>query len=177
MATHFPRNIGSTLVFHDRSGQRVSRTLIDRESAPGGLNPDITVGLLDADVALKFYRVLPPRNDWGIYLVNGLAMATDQEPKLLAKKISYVGDASYPYVSFSNSSDVDDFYDENLISGDSGNPTFIMVRGEPVLIETHTYAGGDTGPFFSTVSNYTEINLLMSSLGGGYQLSPVFLNP
>jgi len=52
-----------------------------------------------------------------------------------------------------------------------------MVRGEPVLIETHTYGGEGTGPFFSTVPNYNEINLLMSSLGGGYQLSPVFLNP
>lgn len=177
MATHAARAIGTDVVFHDRSGHQVTRTLIDRESVPGGLNPDITVGLLSADVASKFYRVLPPRNDWGTYLLNGLALATDQEPKLLVKNIAFVGGATNPYISFSNSPDVDDFYDEILIPGDSGNPSFIMVRGEPVAIETHTFGGAGTGPFFSTVANFTAINSIMSTLGGGYQLTPVFLNP
>ncbi len=148
MATHFPRDIGDTMVFHDRSGQRVARTLIDRQSVPGGINPDITVGLLDADVALDFYRVLPPRNDWNTYLAETLVTATDQEPKLLVKKISYAGNGSNPYVFFANSTDVNAFYDEVLVGGDSGNPTFVLLRGEPVLIETHTFGGEGTGPFF-----------------------------
>ena len=176
MATHYPRSNGSTLVFHDRSGQRVTRTLADQEPVPEDIRyfPDITIGLLNADVPLKFYRVLPPRNDWNNYLANCPAFVTDQEKKLLVKSISSI---NQPFVSFTNSSDVDDFYDESLIPGDSGNPSFIIVRGEPVLIETHTFGGTGAGPFFSTTTNYASINTLMSLLGGGYQLSPVFLNP
>ena len=33
-------------------------------------------------------------------------------------------------------------YGKILVSGDSGNPSFIMVNGEPTLIETH-HTGGE----------------------------------
>jgi hypothetical protein len=174
MATHFHRGAGSAVVFHDRSGVRLTRTITAVAAVPGGLNPDITVGLLDSDVPLKFYKVLPPRTDWATHLVGALTLATDYECKLLVKRISFIGQ---PYVSFDNSPAVDDFYDESLIVGDSGNPSFVLVRGEPILIETHTYGGGGAGPFFSTTTNFNAINQVMASLGGGYQLSTVNLNP
>jgi hypothetical protein len=178
MATHFHRNVGETVVFHDRSGVRLTRTITGVLFAPGYTSPDIAVGMLDSDVPLKFYKVLPPRTDWGSYLVGALTLATDYECKLLVKEINYLpGTQSYPYVAFSNSAAVDDFYDEPLIVGDSGNPSFILIRGEPVLIETHTYGGSGIGPFFSNTFNFNLINQMMASLGGGYQLSTVNLNP
>ena len=60
-----------------------------------------------------------------------------------------------------------------LISGDSGNPGFIIIHGEPILIETHTFGGMGQGSFISDPENYAGINDLMKQLGGGYQLTPI----
>jgi len=78
MADHFERAVGSTIVFHDSNGIMHSATLIARQSVPpGGLNPDITVGLLDIEVPVKHYKVLPPQTDCGISSLNGaLAVST-----------------------------------------------------------------------------------------------------
>lgn len=67
---------------------------------------------------------------------------------------------------------------------DSGNPTFVLVNGEAVLVSVHSSAVG--GPFISddttsvsgvtTTPIYDAINTVMTSLGGGYQLTAVDLS-
>ena len=60
-----------------------------------------------------------------------------------------------------------------LIVGDSGNPSFLLVNGEPVLLETHTTGGFGAGPFFSDPENFAAINRMMRALGGTAQLETV----
>lgn len=37
----------------------------------------------------------------------------------------------------------------NLVAGDSGNPAFVVVNGQLVLVSTNTFGGtGSKGPFF-----------------------------
>ena len=60
-----------------------------------------------------------------------------------------------------------------LIVGDSGNPSFLLLNGEPVLVEMHTVGGFGAGPFLSDPGNFAAINRMMRELGGGEQLDVV----
>ena len=67
------------------------------------------------------------------------------------------------------------FY-EALITGDSGNPSFVLVRGEPVLLETHYTGGAGAGPFYGSARIQEGIRaaiaeLALSSGGGEYTFS------
>ena len=64
-------------------------------------------------------------------------------------------------------------YSESLISGDSGNPLFAMLGSELILLGT--YYSAAMAPFISGY-NYNLINTVMTTLGGGCQLSPVDLS-
>jgi hypothetical protein len=60
---------------------------------------------------------------------------------------------------------------------DSGNPTFALINGEAVLLSVHSTQDG--GPFLSghlPEGNYESINAAMTTLGGGYQLTPIDLS-
>ena len=58
-----------------------------------------------------------------------------------------------------------------VISGDSGNPAFLLIDDEPVLMLTHFFAV--YGPFYT--SSFDEVNAAMTALGGGYQLTEINL--
>ena len=69
------------------------------------------------------------------------------------------------------------FY-EDLIKGDSGNPSFVLVRGEPVLLETHTSGGAGAGPFYGSAEVQAGISAAIAQLavqfgGGDYSLGTV----
>jgi hypothetical protein len=64
---------------------------------------------------------------------------------------------------------------ETLLSGDSGLPAFVFVNGDPVIIFTSS-AGYDqtSGPNF--IFLHDDINSVLTSLGGGYQLDDADLS-
>lgn len=167
MAQHYQRNVGSTVVFHGNDGVIHTATLIAKQSIPGGLNPDITVGLLDVDVPVTYYKVLPPQTNWGSSLQSALVVSTHHTRNA---SIREVFSTSGLRIVFRQSSVVPTSYYAPAVSGNSGNPSFLLINGEPVLISTFTYGGGGSGPFFSEPSNFNAINSIMTSLGGGYQL-------
>jgi len=166
MAQHHQRNVGSTVVFHDSTGDIHTAILIAKQSVPGGLNPDITVGLLDVDVPVKYYKVLPPQTDWGDCLSDALVVSTHHTRNASIRRFAGTWGLG---ISLGGSSLVPASYYAPLVSGTSGNPSFLLINGDPILISTFTYASGN-GPFFSEPSNFNMINSIMDSLGGGYQL-------
>jgi hypothetical protein len=96
---------------------------------------------------------------------------------LVRRAAAFHGGASGTrFLTFGLDTEVPSFYEGGVSGGDSGNPSFILVRGEPVLIHTLTWATTG-GPFLSDPENYNKINQFMSALGGGHQLTPVYLNP
>ena len=131
---------------------------------------DVGVAVLDADVPpdIKYYKV-PPR-DWSTYLpsTNSLPMLhLDQEEKALVRDMSpLVAGASYCSHKVPQNPTRRSFF-EILISGDSGNPAFILVSGEPILMLTHHFS--TAGPFYTT--HIDVVNAAMTQLGGGYQLT------
>lgn len=172
MAQHNMRNVGDIVVFHGTDGRAILRVLEDRIALPGGLNPDIAVGRLNQEVPTRYYRVLPPRDDYSQHLVGALAVITDQERKLLMRRIAWIGNR---HLRYAKATEFPDACADPLIVGDSGNPGFLIIRGEPVLLQTHTFGGLGQGPFVSDPDNYAGINDLMARLGGGYQLTPIVI--
>lgn len=170
MAQHYQRNIGDKVVFHDKSGRAIVRIIEEKLALPGGLRPDIAVARLDQVTPVKFYRVLPPRDDYRQHLVGALAVITDKQRNLLMRRIA---DISNRHLRLAKAAEFPPACADPLISGDSGNPGFIIIHGEPILIETHTFGGMGQGPFISDPENYAGINDLMNQLGGGYQLTPI----
>ncbi len=172
MAQHNQRSIGDTVVFHDKSGKPVIRVLEDKAVLPGGLNPDIAVGRLNQDAPVTYYRVLPPRVDYQAHLIGALAVITDKDRNLLMRRIAWIGNR---HVRFAKATEFPDACADPLIVGDSGNPGFIIIKGVPLLLQTHTFGGLGQGPFVSDPDNYDGINDLMKRLGGGYQLTPIVI--
>jgi hypothetical protein len=171
MAAHYPRPVGSTLVFHDRRGRPQRRVLAAVESLAG--IADLAVGRLHAPLpdSVRPYRVLSPSDGYGT-LTGCLAVVTDQHRKAFVHEI---GGVSGNGISFRHpaSSRISSHLTKNLVTGDSGNPSFLLVGGELVLIETHTTGGPGAGPFLSAPPVFAAINAAMSKLGGGHQLRTV----
>jgi hypothetical protein len=171
MAAHYPRPVGSTLIFHDRRGRPQRRELVAVESLAG--LADVAVGRLDSPVpdSVRPYRLLPPSDGYGA-LAGSLAVVTDQQRKAFLHEVAVVhGHAlSFRYPAPSR---IPPQLTKSLIKGDSGNPSFLLVGGELVLIETHTGGGPGSGPFLSSPPVFAAIQAAVTRLGGGHTLQVV----
>lgn len=186
-ATHYQIPVGAKIRFITKDNLVVERTLVNKISKPYTemYLPDITVGVLDSDVpsSINFAKILP--ENWGQYIDNYKmniyinpgnqipCLALDQEEKALVKGVFNLGDggrshfeqiAKDPYKNFS----------EDIIPGDSGNPAFMIIDNQLVLITIWTFGGGGSGTFMTGQKN--SINEMMSQLGGGYQLTEINLS-
>jgi hypothetical protein len=159
MAAHFKIPVGSTIRFITDDNQVVNRTLVESYTHPSysspSLNFDVTVGLLDSDVPASIIPAKTLPENFYDYLTQDAAfyvsippcgvMYTDQEEKVLV--MDYVA----------GNSDIHDFYPptntlklsafETLVSGDSGNPAFLIVNDKLVLISAWSAVRGDGSAF------------------------------
>jgi hypothetical protein len=183
-ATHYQMPIGSKIRFVTKDNIVVERTLINKISPryEEVYFPDITVGVLDSEVpsSIGFAKILP--SNWNEYLLQsndapGLlknqipCLGIDQEEKALVTGLSLLTNRAIfnplnkePYTTFY----------ENIIAGDSGNPAFMIINNELVLITIWTFGYGGSGTFLTAQKN--AINQIMNELGGGYQLTEIDLS-
>lgn len=184
-AAHFQINNGATIRFIDNDNNVVSRTMVSKLTHPAYSNniyPDITIGVLDSDVpnSISFAKILP--QNWVNYLPNLSELYTlpclvlDQEEKALVSDLySYSFTSAERMASFTvpkNSTRL--LFYENIIMGDSGNPAFLIINDELVIITVWTSGGSGAGTNIAYFKN--DINTMMSTLGGGYQLTEVDLS-
>jgi len=182
-ASHFPISVGATVRFVRADNTVVTRTVTASTLVSG----DCSLAVLDSDVGagIGFAKVLGPGSTaklpvpttnqealdypWRVPL-----LALDQEEKALVTD-AYVDSNE----TWSNQVPVDlnriSFY-EPLIGGDSGNPGFLLIGNQLVLVTTWLGGGPGSGP--SIPALYAKINAAISALGnsGGYQLTPVDLS-
>ena len=169
MGRHYQRPPQSQFViFHQRNGREVQRTIIGREF----LTADIAVVLLHDDVpaGIKTYPVLAPSDSYAEQLPGALALVTDRERKVHVHAVRTVNGGS---IAFTQATSLPEGFFEALTVGDSGNPAFLIVRGQPVLIETHTTGGAGAGPFYGDPTNVEEINTAMRRLSEAHD-APVY---
>ena len=170
MAGHHSRPAGATLVFHDLRGNPHSRTLSAVE--PLGF-ADVAVGRLDAPLpaSVKPYRLLPPSDGYGS-LAGCLAVVTDQHRNAFIHEVAGFQGTTVVFRR-PDSSRIPPTLVKSLVSGDSGNPSFLLVGGELALLETHTTGGPGAGPCYASPQVFTAVNAAMAKLGGGRQLQVV----
>lgn len=164
MAQHFVRKRGDQVIFHDRSGKRIARTLIDLKPVWG----DVAVGLLDSDVpaSLRIYPLPTPSTEYR-KLIGRIAVVTNQHRGLFFHEVQGAANGS---LSLRHDLQERHGYYVNLVSGDSGNPSFLLVNGELVLIETHTFGGGGGGPYYGWPELQQKLQQRMDELAPGYRL-------
>lgn len=153
-ANHFPISNGATIHFVASDNTVVSRTLTAQQRVG---TTDIQIGVLNADLpaTIKWYKMLP---SYAAPTVNIPSIVFDKEQKAIAKNENngFSGlFSSGPLAAFS----------EAVVVGDSGQPHFWIIYGEPVVLGTYWTTFG----FDPMKPHLAAINSAMTSLGGGYQ--------
>lgn len=125
---------------------------------------DLRVGLYDGDFP-HFAKVLPSTliNHLPNYALRGFNMVITNQDKLqIARRSLVVRPGLFSCVKL-NASDID------IRGGDSGNPGFLVINGEPILIGPLQQGGA--GGVVTIHDQAALVNAAMTSLGGGYQLT------
>lgn len=178
-AAHYQHKIGTKLVFHDRTGKPHTRKVVagsGRLVLPSGWRTDIAVGLLDKPLppSIKTYRLLPPRSDYDQILPGCPVLVTEQKRTL---RIHQVRNLYNKNIAFLRNDRVSELHYKGLVVGDSGHPSFLIVGGEPVLLETHTGGGSGSGPFYSDPEVFKELRKAVAKLDSNYSVQTVPLDP
>lgn len=171
-AAHYPLAIGSRMLFVDEEG-RVCPCYLEKGKQINGT--DIMIGSLNAEVTpnIKPAKLLP--DDFHRYLKNcgaGLPVATfnRQEKLFLTESIAIkTNKTSRAYVGsrIPQRKELSGFR-ESIIVGDSGNPVFLLLGGEPVLLCCLHFGGCGSGPALHLYAG--EIQRVMNELCPGYNL-------
>ena len=172
MATHYRLVVGTVVRFIAMNNAVVDRTITGIVDIAG---TDISIGLLDTAVpgSINFARVLGPTT-LSTYIPAvgrgyGLIGLTTRYGKPALVTAVQVG-----LTTFSVSTPPPAYISrvQAIVKGDSGNPTFLVLGGQLVLIGLYT--SPNTG--YHIGGNATAVNAAMSSLGGGYALTVVNLS-
>lgn len=182
-AAHYPAVAGMSIRFVSADNTVTTRTVSAVLTHPSYVPyfPDIQIGVLNSDVpaGIGFSRVLPAT--WADKLPAIVSerpiptLCLDQEEKALVTDwfAATVLDRALfiaPYtINYQNRLA---FY-EDKVGGDSGNPAFLIVNNQLVLVTVWTNGGAGRGTF--TTPQIAAINTMMATLGGGYQLTEVDL--
>lgn len=158
MAAHFIRPSDVPVMFHDKNGKPHERyiTAVRKLDAVG----DIAVARLNLPLPpeIKSYRFASP----GRAKVGAPVIVTDQTRTVSVHRIAAV---SGPVVQLRHVPELNPVYTRNLVVGDSGNPSFLLENGELTLLETHTYGGPGSGPFYGDPQVRSAVIAAMDALG------------
>ncbi len=169
-AGHFAIAVGSTTGFIDSSGNHVERVVVGSTNITG---TDIQVEVLDSDVpdSITYYPIMASSTLFALFQkIQGETLdvpivAFDQEAKALIHKMTSISSTYITHAEYSTSTRKE--FNERLIGGDSGQPSFLIVDNQPVLLFAHYF---DT--YSPNLGNYiSQINTAMTSLGGWYQVT------
>ena len=149
-AAHYPIPDGDTIRFITADGTVITRTQIKRKIHPNysPFFPDLVIGVLDSDLPASITPCLVPPTTFEQHFSNldyGVpCVCLDQEEKALVTDFSGADSNLYRLFREPTDSKRLEFY-EPKISGDSGNPAFMVVNGELVLLTVWTFGGGGAG--------------------------------
>lgn len=166
MARHYARPAAAPVIFHDRSGKRIERKIIGFSGGAG----DVMVGLLDKPVPSNYRPYpLPTVGDTNA-LVGRPVIVSDQSRNLFVHLISGFGNGM---IIFSHDITESHGWSKNLVVGDSGNPSFVIVGNELVLVETHTTGGPGAGPYYGDATVQQSVREAVEKLDPAHRIRTV----
>ncbi len=170
LANHWYMPNGSRLAFVTNTNEIVYRTLSDSMQVG---STDLRIGILDSDVpdSITYYPIIGSSTLAAV--LGGYKGDSRDIPIVITGQNKTVGIQKYvdsinnlasftPYTTGKKAE-----FAQTVQNGDSGNPGFIVVDGKPTLFLYLYFM--TAGPL---LGNYiSEINSVMSALGGGYQVT------
>lgn len=162
LAAHLAIKVGDSIRFVTKDNQTVTRKVIlDSYTTDWSLTwPDVLVLLLDKDVPASITPCQFLPSNYALYLANdgrGLPVIyTDQEEKAIVSDLWQITSTNVKAdlpgfnLSIPKASNRSALY-EPIIGGDSGNPAFLVLNGQLVLLGVFTYSGG--GSSLSYIAN------------------------
>ncbi|BCX49795.1 hypothetical protein HAHE_37030 [Haloferula helveola] len=176
MAAHYTRKVGQKLVFHDRTGKRHART-VERiiSFKDRGVGGDVAVGLLDSPLpaSIRTYPLPALGEQDGASLVGAVALVTEQKRSLYFHQIGSVYSQG---LVFRFDSRISSNRRKHLVAGDSGHPSFLLSKGELVLLETHTGGGPGSGPFYGSRLVQKQIERIVEELDPKYSVRTISID-
>lgn len=132
-AMHYKIPVGATIRFVALDNSVVDRMI----AAVTDIYDDLSIATLDSDVPASITPAKVMPSNWSGYVSSAgwqysVAWTTDAEEKMLPRRISGITPATITLnqTSFSNLLP----YDEGSVGGDSGNPVFVIIDSECVLL-------------------------------------------
>jgi len=171
MAKHYKRKIHSKVVFHDRKGIPHVRFIRSIEPCKG----DVAVALLDRPLPDGIATYALPNSATPESNVIGRPIAvTDKRRGLYFHQVRSLSglnlgmqfDPAQPHGTR-----------KSLISGDSGNPSFLVQNGQLILAETHLSGGAGSGPYYGNSEIQESIRKAVAKLDSDYQIRTTLINP
>lgn len=167
MAKHYARPAAAPVVFHDRYGKYIQRKIIGFAAGAG----DVMVGLLDEPVPSNYRPYpLPAVGTNASVLLDRPVIVSDQHRNLFVHQIAGVGSGT---IFFKHNKTESHGWSKNLVVGDSGNPSFLIVGNELVLVETHTTGGPGAGPYFGDPGVQQSVRQAVQKLDPAYRIRTV----
>jgi hypothetical protein len=160
MAAHYPRGIGNTINFADSTGNVVIRTVADSRN----IGSDILVIKLNAPVPdnVPVYPVFDPAVADASAIHAAPYLMTDQTRKVFVHRVAA---ANGPLAYGTTYPGLPTFMSKYLVVGDSGNPSFVLVEGVPVLVSTATSASYGSGPNYGYATHQGFIEAAIEQMG------------
>jgi hypothetical protein len=169
MAKHYARPAAAPVVFHDRNGKRIQCKLIGFEAGAG----DVMVGLLDEPVPANYRPYsLPGVGADASALLDRPVIVSDQNRNLFVHRIAGFRNG---IVAFKHERKNRHGWSKNLVVGDSGNPSFLIVGNELVLLETHTTGGPGAGPYYGDAAVQQSVRRAVQKLDASHRIRTVAL--
>jgi hypothetical protein len=159
-AHHYPISVGATVRFITKNNETVERKLIKSSRMFG---TDIVIGLLDEELpsSITPCKLLP--KFWYDYIARGYNPLISMYTGMLVKKIPVLcldfeekaiinklnGIVGNKEISCMGENDIFEKFNEVIISGDSGNPCFVIIDNQLVLLTIWSTGGYGAGHFLS----------------------------
>lgn len=177
------------VMFHDRAGRLVERRIT--KYVHPGIWADISMVMLDKPVpsSVKKYRILSPRDstgkevDWMQWLDGAKTLNTvrEREATICQVKKIYGNSKTIVYEPVAELAAPFQRTPNRAIGGDSSNPAFIFVMGEPLFIGFLSTGGSNgvfgAGPFLSNQVYAESLDKAVTSLGGQGKIGYLKLAP
>jgi len=179
-ATHFPIPTGTRLHFVDHFGVDWPYRI---EKIKAVDKADITIALLSSEVnpAIRNAKILPANYSDYIGSGEGLPVASFNQKEelpvmdLVELKPNLPEFPNYKFISSRKPRNNQRIaFHKYIQGGDSGNPVFLILNGEPVLIYTLSGPGNGSGPAVHLFRH--DIQRVMDELCPGYKLEEFDFN-
>ena len=129
------------------------------------------VGLLNEPVPANYRPYpLPAMGSDVSALIGKPVILSDQNRNLFVHLIAGVGRGM---IAFKHDTSESHGWSKNLVVGDSGNPSFLIVGNELVLIETHTTGGPGAVPYFGDPTVQQSVRQAVQKLDPAYSIRTV----